>query len=273
MRRALIVCAVGALLAPTPASAGGWWSFLDVDRSTVAVGQRVSVREYVTYDAVPEGDGPFYVYLLRGLDSGFFARAIAHPGRWSLGDAQVVRVGRVDMRYAPLARAAFTVPRLPPGRYDVGFCTPGCRRPLGDTMPGRLTVAADPATADLAERVDRLEARVDQQRAALYKTDVAQERLRDRAQTLRLELRSREPQAATPRHVWLLVGALGALAASALAALALRVLRAGNAAAPEVPTRGWRRTPLRAPPGGAGSSARPRSPRRSETRRSRVDRS
>ena len=44
--RPALVCVLGVLLlTPQTAAAGGWWSNIDVDRSTVAPGQRVEVND------------------------------------------------------------------------------------------------------------------------------------------------------------------------------------------------------------------------------------
>lgn len=44
--RLALVCALGVLLLTPPAAVGGgWWTSIDVDRSTVAPGQRVQVDE------------------------------------------------------------------------------------------------------------------------------------------------------------------------------------------------------------------------------------
>ena len=43
-----LVCVLGVLLVvPHAATAGGWWSYVDVNRSHVAPGQRVEIDEAV----------------------------------------------------------------------------------------------------------------------------------------------------------------------------------------------------------------------------------
>ena len=167
------------LLFPTAAAAGGWWSFVQTDRSTVAVGQRVEAEADVLFASVRAAqeavDGRFYVYALRGLDYSITRRAMNEPtprSWWSPGDARAVQLGPIALRVRQVnigrARASFTVPELTPGTYALMFCDAGCARPLADVVPKPgFTVVADPATAALAERATRLEERVARQAESL----------------------------------------------------------------------------------------------------------
>jgi hypothetical protein len=171
--RLALVSALGILLLmPQAAAAGGWWSYIDVSRSTVVPGQRVVVDEDVAFSSTAAAEDaqrtdPFYVYLLRDFDYTVVERAMreASPGDWwSLGDAKTVRVAQVDVSVSDAnlgrARAEFTVPELPPATYHLMLCDAGCAEPLGDVIPTKdFAVVGDPVTAQLVERLDRLELR------------------------------------------------------------------------------------------------------------------
>jgi hypothetical protein len=166
--RLALVCALGVpLLLPPAAAAGGWWSSVHVSRSLVAPGERVEVEATVAFASVAEAReaGRFYVHLLRGFDYSVVDRAMREPSPrnwWSLGDAEAIRVGeaRVSVSNVNLGRvtAAFTLPELPPATYHLMLCDAACTEPLADVIPATgFTVVADPATARLVRRADRLE--------------------------------------------------------------------------------------------------------------------
>jgi uncharacterized coiled-coil protein SlyX len=169
--RRLMFASLMVLLLPSSATAGGWWSFIDTNRSTVAVGQRVKAEAEVLFSSIRAAreaqDGRFYVYALRGLDYSIVRQAMSRPSPrdwWSPGDAVAVELGRVVLRVSEVnvgrAWASFTVPELPPGTYALMFCDADCAHPLADVVPTPdLTVVADPATAEIAERTTRLEER------------------------------------------------------------------------------------------------------------------
>lgn len=177
LRRFVLTCTLSVLLLPAQTAAGGgWWSYVDVNRSTVAAGQQVKVNEEVLFASVAAAREArearqFYVYLLRGFDYSVVDHAMgkAAPGDWwSLGDAEAIQVGQVSISVSHgnlgRARASFTVPELSPATYDLMLCDAGCARPLADVIPMRgFTVVADPATARMATRIDRLERRVSRQ--------------------------------------------------------------------------------------------------------------
>jgi hypothetical protein len=172
--RLTLVCALGVLLlTPQAALGGGWWSSIQVDRSTVAAGQRVQLDAGVAFSSAAAAEkarepGRFRVYLLKGFDDSGVERAMSEPSPrnwWSLGGAEAIQVGEVVVSVADSglgrARAAFTVPELPPATYHLMLCDAGCAEPLADVIPAEgFTVVADPATAQMARRVDRLERRV-----------------------------------------------------------------------------------------------------------------
>jgi hypothetical protein len=244
--RLALVCALAILLLTPPAAAGGgWWSFPQVNRSTVAPGQRVEVEATVTFGSAAAAEearesGRFHVYLLRDFDYSVVERAMARPPQrnwWSLGGAEAIHVGQVAVRVSDegfgTARAAFTLPELPPARYHVMLCDAGCAEPLAEVIPTPgFTVVADPATARMAERVDDLERRLRNQgvelRAARADADTALVATRNRrSEVERLEARVsalEDEGGSSPRAVgwayagWLVAGVL-------IGALALRVLR------------------------------------------------
>jgi hypothetical protein len=246
--RRLMLASLVALLLPAPAAAGGWWSFVQTDRSTVAVGQRLKVEASLMFSsnraAQEAREERFYVYALRGLDWPAVSRAMtkASPGDWwSLGDAEAVELGPVALRIGDgnlgRARALVTVPELPARTYALMLCDAGCEQPLADIVPTRgFAVVADPATAQLAERTRRLEERL----AAAQRRSLAAARAAGRrARSAELEVRALERrlgaldrQAAEPANapglpLWALAGwpVAGGLAA-ALAFLMLRRRRA-----------------------------------------------
>lgn len=168
-----------ALLHPAGAAAGGWWSFIQLDRSRAAVGQTVTLKA-AALDMRSAGSKaePHFVYLLRGLDDSALERAMlkAAPGDWwSAGDAALFRVARVwfDRGWA---RASFRVPDIAPGSYALMLCDVDCRRPLGSVVPRMdFFVVTDPMTARLAAQLERLERRLEAHRLPRFKERVDRE--------------------------------------------------------------------------------------------------
>jgi hypothetical protein len=238
MTRSALVIALGLLLlAPSAAAGGGWWSYIEVTHAPVAAGQRVEVKASVLFNSAADAEaaqqpGRYRVYLLQGFDDSALERAMrkASPGDWwSLGAAEAIEVGPVAVDPADAnfgtATAAFTVPELAAGAYHVMLCNPGCAEPLADVIPtAGFTVVGDPATAQLAKRVARLERRSRKQARELAALrDEAYEALvtaRDaRSKTEDLQVRLASPANEEPSSsVWWVVGALGG-------SLALLVLR------------------------------------------------
>jgi hypothetical protein len=233
--RLALLCALGVgLLVPQTAAGGGWWSHIHVNHSLVAPGQRVELKATVAFSSAAaakaaEQADRFQVYVLRGFDDLVVERAMrkASPGNWwSLGGAEAIEVGHVTVSLsdANLARAtaAFTVPHLPPGTYHLMLCDTACREPLPDVIPAAgFTVVADPATARMAKRVDRLERRsrshADRLGAVRAQTDkalAAARQARSDAEQLEASVsspadRSRSAPAAPWAYAgWLVAGAL-----------------------------------------------------------------
>jgi hypothetical protein len=197
--RTALACALGVLLlTPQAAAGGGWASWIHVDRTTVAPGQHVVVDAEAWFPSAAaakaaQEPGRFYVYLLRGFDYSVVERAWgkASPGDWwSLDAAEAIRVGQVTVsvpRRSNLgkARAAFTVPELPAATYHLMLCDAGCANPLGTVIPAQgFTVVADPATTQLAQRIDGLEHRIHDQAGELKAASAKADRALDEARSV-----------------------------------------------------------------------------------------
>ena len=175
------------------------------------------------------------------------------PGNWwSLGGAEAIQVGRVAVNVSDAnlgrATAAFTMPELAPATYQLMLCDTACTEPLADVIPVKgFTVVADPATARMAQRVDRLErrspnqagqlaaARADTDRALAAALNARSEAKQLRASVSSLANEGRSSPLAAPWAYagWLVTGAL-------TGALALLVLRRRRSRRPR-PARavGW----------------------------------
>jgi hypothetical protein len=155
-----IACIAAILLMSPSATAGGWWSSIQLDRTKAAIGEKVTVRADVMFRSVEAAEAArsgrakdaFFVYLLREFDYSLTARAMreANPRNWwSMGGAQAYRVGRVTLENGDFnlarATASFHVPSaVPPGKYAVMLCNARCADPMADVIPTRpwaLTVA------------------------------------------------------------------------------------------------------------------------------------
>jgi uncharacterized coiled-coil protein SlyX len=255
MRRLGLAGVAVALALPAQAAAGGWWSYPQLAPSTAAPGQRVTVRAEVLFptrtDARRAQHVRYLAYALRGLDGRIVQDAMrrAKSGDWwSPEGAELVELGpvavdAVDGNLA-VARGAFRLPELAPGRYAVMLCTAGCASPLADVVPAeRYQIVADPATARLAERVRRLEERLVRQAGALLETRAALAEVRKEARGSAAVLEQLEARlAAAGRrptgHVsvpWLFLSGW-ALAAVLLVALGLLVALRRRPASPAWPS-------------------------------------
>jgi hypothetical protein len=239
--RIALACALGVLLlTPQAAAGGGWASWIDVSRTTVAPGQQVEVNAEAWFRS-PEAAraaGPFYVYLLRDFDYSIVERAWGKPAPgdwWSLGGAEAIEVGQVTVSLpnsnVGRARAEFTVPELPPATYHLMLCDAGCTKPLGTVIPSKgFTVVADAATAQLAQRVEALGRRIRAQAGELKAADAKADRALDQARGAggavdRLDARvsSLEDQDEASTAPWAYAG--GLIAAALAGALVLRIVR------------------------------------------------
>lgn len=204
------------LLLPAQARAGGWWTFIDLDRRYFAVGETVEAGTEVLFRSIAEaerarGDGGSFVYLVRGLDPAVVddAMGTGEPGPdwWDLGTAEAIRIGTVRLSGIDgnLARATgiFTIPDdLATGPYQLMFCDAGCSHALADILPSQIHVTEDLLTAHLGARVDRLEGRVWQSRWTIRRLRQALENRPNRDEVASLEARiaSLERLGAAPSH-------------------------------------------------------------------------
>lgn len=178
MLRRLGVClsVVAALLLSlaVPANAGGWWSLIDLESDYLVVGRTVQAQTTdVMFSSLAEteqarDEGHFFAYLLRGYAFSVLDEAMTKPEPrhwWKLEGARPTLLGEVTLSVwdsnLATATATFTVPDIGLGTYALMFCTAGCVEPLADLIPIRVTLVADPETARLAQRSDRLDARLD----------------------------------------------------------------------------------------------------------------
>lgn len=174
MRRALVVAgsAIALLVSASPASAGGWWTFIELESSALASGTHMRASTEVMFESLEAADrarrtGSFAAYLVRGLDWNIVDEAMgkANPGDWwRLGDARAIRLGPVRLSDwdANLARASarFEVPDVPVGRYSFMFCTADCSDALADVVPSKVEIVTDPATSEVVALAERLRSRL-----------------------------------------------------------------------------------------------------------------
>ena len=155
---------------------------------------------------------------------------------WSLGGAGAIQVGRVAVSVLDgnlaRARAVFTVPELPAETYHLMLCDAACTEPLANVIPARFTVVADPATARMARRLDRLEQRIRRQAGPLATARADADRARVTARNAHSDVQQLEGRVSSladdGRRLpvgawwayagWLVAGAL-------MGALALLILR------------------------------------------------
>jgi hypothetical protein len=244
--RVALICALGILLlTPQTAVGGGWWSSISVDRSTVAAGQRVEVKASVYFQSLAATEeaaesGRFYVHLLRGFDYAVLepAMRVAEPRDWwTLGGAGAIRVAPVTVTVQDhgftRARATFTLPEIPPATYHVMICDATCSEPFASVIPTPdFTVVADPATAQLTQRADRLDRRVRRQatqlaeaRADAYRARATGEDAQLEIEQLQLRIASLAADARRPEPVSPWTYAPWLVTATLAGALALLILR------------------------------------------------
>ena len=157
MRRCLLAVVLAAFLlsAGAPASAGGgWWDYLRIDDTDLAVGESASAdtRAYWFTLEDADWDTPYYAYLVRGFDRELLQDSMGavEPDRWWAlrPDAELIRLGEVNLKRFGIdgtARTRFEVPAVAPGRWDLMLCDAGCVRPLGNVIPTEVQIVSEPA--------------------------------------------------------------------------------------------------------------------------------
>jgi hypothetical protein len=172
-RWAMLVLPLVMLAVPFPASAGGWWSYIELNNRYLAPGTMVhSVGTRIFFDSVREAHearrgGSYYAYLIEDFDYHVVTEAQSKmdpsPRWWRIGDAAAMRVGRVSLggwdANLATATARFVAPDVTPGPYVLMFCDAGCKRPLADLVPRKVRVVADPLTARIVGTLERVQNR------------------------------------------------------------------------------------------------------------------
>lgn len=144
--RLVAVLVIGLLLVPAPAAAGGWWTFIQLDKESVAVGERVTASARVMFTSQEQAravaeEGGYHAYLVRGVDRDRLdeAMATAPPGEWWTVPDTILHLAELEVTGtdANLAdvHATFTVPDVESGLYGLMFCSKGCNEPLADVIP------------------------------------------------------------------------------------------------------------------------------------------
>ena len=166
LRWSLVTIIVGMILGPAPASAGGWWNFIDLDSSYIAVGERLTFRQQIAFaDSVAAEQArseDYGAYLMHDINQRVLDRAMgkANPKRWWEPVDGMLRVGDVEIlpSSSNLVRAAvhLSIPEIPTGNYYLMLCDAGCRNPLPDVIPSKVVVSADALSAKTARQLRRL---------------------------------------------------------------------------------------------------------------------
>jgi hypothetical protein len=163
-RMALSVLAASMLsLSQAPASAGGWWTTLDLHDQYLGTGESftIKVRE-ILFDSIEAAERAehtaYFAYLVKDFDRRALDRAMSRPdpkNRWR-PFGPVVQVGIVTPsgRDANLSRGSvdIDVPDVAPGAYWIMLCDAGCRTPLGNHIPVPVNVISDALAAQTARR-------------------------------------------------------------------------------------------------------------------------
>lgn len=160
--RTILVVAVVAIVAlmPSPASAAGWLTYLDLPGGHLGVGETVRVRTEVSFwdragaDAAKSKD--FHAVLVQGIRAKALAADMeptSYPLWWTpptkmtlLGD---VVLDHWDVNHAR-ATVDLKIPEMPPGQYQLLFCDRGCQHPMANIRPQEVTVSADALLARTA---------------------------------------------------------------------------------------------------------------------------
>jgi hypothetical protein len=150
-----IAAALAVVLMQTPASAGGWWSFIYLPSRYLVIGQEATARDDGGFETIGEakraisGKDSYYAYLLSDLDQERVNEAMGKDFRrnWWTPPADMRLLGELDLRKRASnlvdSRINFEVPDVAPGRYHLMFCTVGCETPLGWVVPATVRITDD----------------------------------------------------------------------------------------------------------------------------------
>ena len=154
----------GLLLMPSAATAGGWWSSINLHGSFLGIGETLTVRSQVMFRGLESADRAreetFHAYLARGIDREALDKAmtVAEPKGWWTPPRELRLIGDVELSNwdsnMAVATAELSVPEMTPGSYSLMLCNVGCRKPLADLIPTRVHVSADPIAAQTARRLE-----------------------------------------------------------------------------------------------------------------------
>ena len=239
VRKVVVVLAGLALLVPGSARAGGWWSFVDVrpaGRRGRPARRRPRARDL-------PGRAAHARAVLRLPAPG--ARRLVLRTRRRASSTVDARRRRGDSGRAR-AECAASWPVRPSGHAASLLggtrsrsAPPAAGGRSGTRCPASLTVVADPATAGLVRRVERLERRVDQQADALWQARDERGRLQAGVRGLRRQLAAQNRRRQPPVVRSAGSGAAVALAGAALLAAVSASSSSGGGAAPRVRPRPW----------------------------------
>lgn len=173
MRRVavVLVALLTVGLSQGPASAGGWWTSIDLADQYVGTGESLSVKvDEVLFGSIEAAERAehtqYFAYLVTEFDQRALARATsrANPKDWWEPTGPVFQAGRVTLlgRDANLTggRVDMTVPDVPPGRYSLMLCDSGCRTPLANHIPVPIYVMSDLVAARAVGRLGQANERL-----------------------------------------------------------------------------------------------------------------
>lgn len=161
-----VLVTVVALAAP--AAAGGWWSGVHLDDTTLHPGETVHLTSEAWWETTEMAEAAmgtqFYAYLVTDYDEALLSRAMGKPSPnrwWAAGDPEgLTRLGRVRIVMLEgnlgKAKTTVTIPDVPFGDYSLMLCDEGCVNPLGSVVPTDVTVTSAAAAAAAAAREARL---------------------------------------------------------------------------------------------------------------------
>lgn len=146
------------VLAAAPATAGGWWTYPQLDTEPMSPGEEVTASASVMFRSTEEAEaaeGRYYAYLVRGIDHRALQEAMnqANPEDWWSTPDETMLLGRIEFGETDTnlrrATVTFVVPDLEGGAYSLMFCTRGCAEPLGDVIPREGVYVGDPVAVQL----------------------------------------------------------------------------------------------------------------------------